>query len=415
MTPKKTPKAFTSFRVMGKKAQKIIERARNGMQRETKKPAAKIPKGEKFQEVVMHLSVRSVVRGTFVILAIVAGAWIVFHLRDKIILLLLAVFVATVVDPGVRTLEKYRIPRGVAVLIHYFIAIFLFFFLLFSLIPIIAAQLQQMAVFLSAEVDTFLIDPQISLPLITWEMNQRLTVMAQSTVQNLSIDQLADAMQQLGQNLSTAASGSVRFAAQVAGSVVNFFISFILVLVLAFFMQLEKEKIIRWSRGFLPTRLQLYFDSKQEAIHLKIGQWARGELMLMISIAVLTFIALNILRMPYALTLAVLAGFCELIPVIGPFFAAIPAVLIALVQKDFIWALVVAGVYYVIQWCENNLLVPLIMKRAVGLSPIAILFAMMVGISFPETIHPVLGVILAIPTTTIIALFLDDGRLKNRH
>ena len=80
----------------------------------------------------------------------------------------------------------------------------------------------------------------------------------------------------------------------------------------------------------------------------------------------------------------------------------------------FLWALVLAGVYYVIQWCENNLLVPLVMKRAVGLSPIAILFAMMVGISFPETIHPLIGVMLAIPATTIISIFLEDWQLSTR-
>ena len=64
------------------------------------------------------------------------------------------------------------------------------------------------------------------------------------------------------------------------------------------------------------------------------------------------------------------------------------------------------------EWGENNFLVPLIMKRAVGLSPIAIIFAMLVGISFPDIIHPILGILLAIPTTTIIAVFLEDARDK---
>jgi predicted PurR-regulated permease PerM len=117
--------------------------------------------------------------------------------------------------------------------------------------------------------------------------------------------------------------------------------------------------------------------------------------------------------MPYALTLAVLAGFCEFIPAMGPLIAAVPAVLIALSQQGFVSAAIVMGVYYVIQWCENNLLVPLIMRRAVGLSPVAILFSMMIGVSFPDTIHPVLGVMLAIPTTTIIAIFLRDLSERN--
>ena len=164
----------------------------------------------------------------------------------------------------------------------------------------------------------------------------------------------------------------------------------------------------------MPERYRTYLHSKSEAMHTKIGQWARGELLLMLSIATLTFIALIILGMPYALTLAVLAGFCEFIPAVGPLIAAIPAVMIALSDKGLVYALVVAGVYYIIQWCENNLLVPLIMRRAVGLSPVAILFAMMVGISFPNTIHPLVGVMLAIPITTILALFLEDWQKIHR-
>jgi predicted PurR-regulated permease PerM len=179
---------------------------------------------------------------------------------------------------------------------------------------------------------------------------------------------------------------------------------------LAFFMQLEKERIVYWIRGFLPYRYRMYVDMKFAAIHTKIGQWVRGELLLMFSIFLITFIALSILGIDYALTLAVLAGFFELIPAIGPLFAAIPAILIGGTQEGLMWVPILAGVYYAIQWTENNLLVPLIMKRAVGLSPIAVLFAMMVGISFPNTIHPVLGVLLAVPVTTIIALFLEDWR-----
>jgi predicted PurR-regulated permease PerM len=110
----------------------------------------------------------------------------------------------------------------------------------------------------------------------------------------------------------------------------------------------------------------------------------------------------------YALTLALLAGFTEFIPVAGPIIAAVPAVLIAVTQQGWWWGVILALVYYAIQWCENNLLVPLIMKRAVGLSPIAILFAMMVAISFPDTLNPILGIILAVPITTIIAIFLED-------
>jgi len=403
----KKPAAFTSLRIVGEKAHNILKRARK-TSKGTKKKSFDIPDKVEHETLVVHLSVSSAVKAAFSILLIVLGVFAIYHLRDKLILLFLGAFVAAVIDPGVVRMQQYGIPRTVAILIHYLVALFVIFFLFFSFIPIIADQLQDIAAFISIEADSFLSNPRISIPFLPQELNSRLTILTQTTLQGLSITEFGDAIGQMGETLSTAAQGSVLFAAKIAGSVARFFVSLIVVLVLGFFIQIEKERILRWIVSFLPPRYRTYMHSKSEAMHTKIAQWARGELLLMISIATLTFIALIILRMPYALTLAVLAGFCEFIPAVGPLIAAIPAVIIALSTGGFIWAAIVAGVYYIIQWCENNLLVPLIMRRAVGLSPVAILFAMMVGISFPNTIHPVVGVMLSIPITTILGLFLED-------
>lgn len=411
MPPKKKhPKAsFTSLRIIGKKAQRIIEGARR-QEDNLLRTKTRLPKKGDCEEIVVHISSKSILKAAFVILAVITGTWMVIQVRDKLIILFLAMFVAAVIDPGVEALQKIGFPRGLAVLVQYFVALFLLLFLIVSLIPIIAMQIQEIALLLSIKINTFLANPEISLPLISDALNQQLTVMVQTTLQDLSIDKFTDALQQLGQNLSRAAQQSVSFAVQLAGSVANFFVTTIVVLVLAFFMQLEKENVVRWFLSFFPHRYRMYVTGKSEAVHSKIAQWARGQLMLCFSIFLLSLIALLILGMPYALTLAVLAGFCEFIPAVGPFIAAIPAVLIGLTQGGFVWGLILVGVYYVIQWCENNLLVPLIMRRAVGLSPIAILFSMLIGISFPDTIHPILGVMLAIPTTTIITIFLEDWR-----
>ncbi|MFA7681418.1 MAG: AI-2E family transporter [Candidatus Peribacteraceae bacterium] len=403
----KKSSAFTSLRIVGKKAQNILERARR-TRVTTQQKKVGLPKPEARDEVVMHLSIISVAKAGLTLLCIAVGVLAIYHLRDKLILLSLGLFVAAVMDPGIQALEQRGVPRGIAILLHYLVALFALFFLLFSFIPIIAIQLQQIAAFISSEADAFLANPRIAVPLISPEVNLRLTILTQSTLQNLSINEFSDALAQMGQTLSSAAQGSVYFAAQLAGSVALFITNLIIVLVFGFFIQLEKEHMQQWFLSFMPERYRMYASSKTEAVHSKIAQWARGELLLMFSIFLLTLIALIILRMPYALTLAALAGFCEFIPAIGPLIAAVPAVIIALSQQGFIWALVVAGVYYVIQWCENNLLVPLIMRRAVGLSPVAILFAMMVGISFPDTIHPVIGIMLAIPATTILTIFLQD-------
>ncbi|MDD5103272.1 MAG: AI-2E family transporter [Candidatus Peribacteraceae bacterium] len=413
MTPSSPSDAFSSFRIIGKKAQRLFDRARKGMaqtKKEGKPHAGKFPSALKHAEMTVHVSVASVVRSLFALLGVLLGVWLVFQLRDTLILLLIAAFIAVVIDPSVQAMRRLHIPRGVAVLLHYLVAIFALLFLIISFIPIIAIQLQQLSLFLSTEVNVFLADPQIHLPLLSADVNLRLTALLKTSLEQLAIHDFTGAIEQAGSNLSEFAGGSWEVVKTVTGSVASFVTSFIIVLVLAFFMQMEKEKILQWIRGFIPARYRSYTNLKLEAIHTKISQWARGELLLMFSIFALTLVALVILRMPYALTLAVLAGFCEFVPAVGPFIAAVPSVLIGITQGGFMWGVVLIAVYYVIQWCENNLLVPLIMKRAVGLSPIAILFALLAGISFPNTIHPVLGVLLAIPMTTILAIFLEDLR-----
>lgn len=415
MNKKKKEVSFTSFRIIGEKAQKILARARatvaeaklrNGM-RSVNGPEQ--TDGEQ-AELTVHISSGSVFRATLTIMAVVFGAFLLWALQDVLILFFLAIFIAVIIDPGVRELKRLGIPRGLGILLHYFVAMFFFVFLVFSLIPIVAEQIQSLAVTMSQQVNAFLAEPSIWLPFVGEQTNAQLTVFLQNTLRDLAIEDFAGALREMGQNLSTAAQGSLSFAVYLAGSVLNFFLNLIVVLVLAFFLQLEKEEIMGWMRGFLPWKARSYVDDKTEAINWKLAQWVRGQLILCVAIGSLTFLALFILRMPYALTLAMLAGFTEFIPYIGPFIAAIPAILIGTAQNGFFWGLIVLIVYYIIQWCENNLLVPLIMKRTVGLSPTATIFAMMVGVSFPSIIHPILGIILSIPLTTVIAIFLEDWR-----
>lgn len=417
MPKKPQPESFTSFRIIGEKAQKLLAKAREGMAKKSDANANAFPESEETQmpEVKVEIGTGSVVRATLAVLAVLGGVMLIWLLQDKLVLVVLGIFVAILVDPGVKHLQRLGVPRGLGIILHFLVALAALMFLIVSLIPIIAEQIQSIAVMLNEEVNAFLAAPQIWLPLVSDETNAELSLLLQKALSDLSIQGFTDALRQVGQSMSTVSQGSLAFAVAVAGSVVNFFLNLVVVLVLAFFFQLEKESLLTWFRGFLPWNLRTYVDDKSEAITWKLGQWVRGQLLLCLCIGSLVFVALLILRMPNALTLALLAGFTEFIPVIGPFFAAVPAVLIAVTQHGFFWGLVVAAVYYVIQWCENNLIVPLIMKRAVGLSPTVTMLAMMVGVSFPNVVHPILGVILSIPSATVMAIFLEDFRSHRRR
>ncbi|MBT3834865.1 AI-2E family transporter [Candidatus Peribacteria bacterium] len=406
--------AFKTIKIFGKKAHELIDSAKTHFKTPKKAKEANddlpIKKQKEKDEIVMHVSISSIVKATFAIVAVALLFYFFYEVRDKILILLLAMFIAVIIDPGVNFFERRKIPRGLAIVFVYVIVLAVVLFLIISLIPIIAEQIQQMSIKAAITINKFLENPTFYIPFLSAEINKFLNNLVEQVLSDVYQGGFLQHIQQFGQRLTNAAQGSFIFVFGVGKSVVGFVVQLIFVLVLAFFFQLEREKVVKWARVFFPYRYRRYAEGKAEAIHQKLAQWIRGQLMLSLAIGILVFIALTVLRMPYALTLAVLAAFTEFVPVVGPIIAAIPSIFIALAQFGFFPAMIVAIVYYGIQWCENNLLVPLIMQRAVGLSPIAIMFAMLVGISFPDTIHPVLGILLAVPMATIISIFLKDYR-----
>lgn len=410
--------SFTSIQILSAKAQSLWAKAKTRMHTTDGKNFTKhaLPTGSKQKSpTVVDVPMSTVAKATIAILLMLTGALALYLIRDKLIILLLAGFIAMVMDTNVRWLERFGIPRGIAVILLYIVFLSIAVFLLASLIPIVASQLQDIARYINQSADAFILHPNIELPFLSDGMNDRLTAMTQDALQQMGIKDRASALFQFGQNLQLITQNSIGFAVQVAGSVFNFIVTLIIILVLAFFIQMEREKIGDFIRSVLPRDYRSYYDAKSEAVYQKISQWFHGQLILCMSIGLLVFVALKILGMPYAHTLGLLAGFTEFIPYAGPLIAAAPAVLIALSQYGFVWAAVVAVVYYVIQICENNLLVPLVMKHAVGLSPIAIIFGMLVGVSFRDTIHPVVGIILAVPTTAVITIFVQDFYAMRRR
>jgi predicted PurR-regulated permease PerM len=135
----------------------------------------------------------------------------------------------------------------------------------------------------------------------------------------------------------------------------------------------------------------------------KLGAWLRGQLVLSATIGVVTFLALTILGVPYALPLAVLAGVLEVIPTLGPTLAAIPAVIVALTITPSL-ALIVIITYVIIQMLENNFLVPKIMQKAVGLNPVIVIIGVMVG----ANLMGVTGALLSIPFISFLVVLFSS-------
>ncbi len=179
----------------------------------------------------------------------------------------------------------------------------------------------------------------------------------------------------------------------------------------SFYFTLEED--------FIKKLLIVFFEEKKaqktalifEKIENRLQGWFWGELILMIIVGVLTFIGLNLIGVKHALFLAVIAGLLEVVPNLGPVLSTIPALIIALGQSYFLGLSTIA-LYFIIQQLENNLIVPLVMRKAVGLNPIVTLIALLVG----GRIGGVLGVILAIPLTLFFeTLILEIIKNQNKN
>ena len=169
--------------------------------------------------------------------------------------------------------------------------------------------------------------------------------------------------------------------------------------------KLPKSKRLRPLTGRAKEAL---FNILVNKIEGKVGAWVRGQLVLMLLVGVTTYIALLILGVPYALPLAIVAGLLKAIPVIGPIIAAIPAILVAFVHSAVL-AIAVLALYILVEQITDNFISPLLMAKAVDLSPLVIIFALLVG----GMLFGIVGALLAVPAAGIAQVIFEDY-LKNR-
>ncbi len=156
---------FTSFRIIGEKAHKLLTRARQIKEEpQAKKSAVEFPQPERYPEVTVHLSIPGIVKATLAVVAVVLSVFLIYKLQSIIVLFFLSVFVATIMDPGVQAMQRLRLPRGLAVLVHYFVFLFLAGFLFISLVPVMAVQIVSLARLTSDQVNIFLMHPHITVP-----------------------------------------------------------------------------------------------------------------------------------------------------------------------------------------------------------------------------------------------------------
>ena len=314
----------------------------------------------------IEISSRTIVF-TVLFLLLLKFLWII---QDVIFSLFIAFIIMSALKPYVSFLEKNKIPRFIAAFFVYAIFLTFFFSILFLALPPLIIE------------STLLFR---TLPSI-------LERLAPNTMALLNLDSVF-------QYLPNVAN---QFFSIVTGIFSNtvFFIS---TLFFSFYFLLE-ENVIRKiiSRFFSEEKSRtalIVFDKAEK----RLNAWFWGEITLMTLVGLLTFIGLNLIGIRYALALAVLAGLLEAIPNLGPTISSIPAIILGFAVSP-VMGVTALALYFIIQQLENNLIVPVVMKKAVGLNPIITLIALLIG----GKIGGVLGVLLAIPITVFVETVLIE-------
>ncbi len=295
---------------------------------------------------------------------------------------LIALFVAFILMSGFAPLVDRLVKRGLnktlAVIVTYFLAIVFLATLLFAVIPPLVREIREFASSLTVYV------------------NWLSTTFGNSNVPGITTDKIVDTILS---KIDTAVPNLLGVAFDALGV----FLLFIAVAVFTFYLLLERDKLKRNLHHLLPHLPKERVDNLAHKIEEKLGSWMRGEIVLMLIIGIATYIGLTLLRVEFALPLAVIAGLLEIVPNFGPTIAAIPAVIIAFVQAPIL-AVGVIALYLLIQQLENNIIVPKLMEKAVGLSPLVIIFSLLVG----GTLFGVIGALLAVPAAAIIHVIIED-------
>ena len=227
-----------------------------------------------------------------------------------------------------------------------------------------------------------------------------LTTLKEVFLENGAFAFLEENFSSFSPNIQNAASGVFNTVTGIFGTI----FSFLLIMVMTFYMTVEENAVKKIIWSVAPEKHQIYIMRLVNRMQKKIGLWLRGQLILSLIIFILTFIGLSILGVKYALILALIAGLTEFVPYLGPIFASVPALFLSFTQGGFVFMIFVGILYYIIQVVENNIIVPKLMQKVVGLNPIIIIAVLMIGF---QVAGPV-GAILSIPVATALGVFLMD-------
>jgi predicted PurR-regulated permease PerM len=325
--------------------------------------AAMIPKR-------IEISHKTIIFTVFFLLSL----WFLYQIRQVLLIFLISLIFSTSLGYWVDKLERLRIPRFLAILLIYVLFLGILGTAIVIIVPPLVSQTGELISGLAND----------SGPLKELGFDSR---MLQSQMEKMIAD------------FGSFSNGAIRIIAGVFGNIFVFFA----ILVISFYLMLERKRmnvyVIRLFGEDANKRVERIMDQLEG----RLGRWIRAQLSLMIIVGIMTYIGLRILGIEYALPLAMLSGFFELIPNIGSVAAAVPGVIAGLSISPLM-GVSTAACYLVVQQIQNQIIVPQLMKRQIGVNPLIGILGFFAGYQ----LGGVGGTILAMPLILIIEILAGE-------
>ena len=221
-----------------------------------------------------------------------------------------------------------------------------------------------------------------------------------------SIVAVVDAAARVVRPAGTAPNGLQVF--ELGVTVAGGLVSILTLLTVVYFWLTEHARIQRYVLAFAPEHRRARARVIWNQVENRLGMWVRGQLILMATIGVATGIAYTLLGVPAAILLGLLSALAEAIPIVGPVLGAVPAIIVAATVSPQL-ALAVAGIYAILQFVEGNILVPIVMRNTVGISPFLVVFSVLAGAAAGGFV----GALLAVPIAATAEILLEGLQARD--
>ena len=376
-------------------------------------PDTEQPKAKKKEVQVVALSSKSVAKATLTIIGILILAYVLFQLQSLLVIFFVSLFFSAALDPAIDWLEDKKIPRPLGIILIFILLFTLIIAIIGSMVPVIIEQITKLLANFAEWSLSFINSLQseegfsfLPEPYRTWAITALTSFNLESAIREvlINLSSFTDQIKEIASGSLKTIGSTVAAGASVTASIASGLFNFLLVVLLTFFMVVEKGSLNDFFHSLFPKKYGSYISEKTRAIQKQIGAWTRGQLLLSLIMFITTFIGLLIIGMgEYALTLALVMAIGEFIPYIGPMIFLLFSLPVAF-GISFAVIIKLLVFYAILQFVEGNIFVPAVMNKAVGLSPIVVLLVLIIGWQFLG----IIGAIIAVPVTTAAAIFLSD-------